>query len=68
MSQPQRDRIVGYLDSGKQQGARAVCGGGRPANLPRGWYIEPTVFADVERAAALEAPGREDGLSSRLLR
>jgi aldehyde dehydrogenase (NAD+) len=50
VSQRQRDRIVGYLDSGKQQGARAVCGGGRPASLPRGWYIEPTVFADVQNS------------------
>jgi betaine-aldehyde dehydrogenase len=50
VSQRQRDRIVGFLDSGKQQGARAVCGGGRPKNLPKGWYIEPTVFADVDNS------------------
>jgi acyl-CoA reductase-like NAD-dependent aldehyde dehydrogenase len=47
VSQRQRDRIVGYLESGKQDGARAVCGGNRPKSLSRGWYIEPTVFADV---------------------
>src|SRR5262245_38807278 len=47
VSQRQRDRIEGYLASAKQDGARAACGGGRPKSLSRGWYIEPTVFADV---------------------
>jgi aldehyde dehydrogenase (NAD+) len=27
-----------------------VTGGGRPADLPRGWYVEPTVFADVDNS------------------
>jgi len=47
VSQRQRDRIEGFLESGRQQGARAACGGGRPTALARGWYIEPTVCADV---------------------
>jgi len=50
VSRRQRDRIEKYLASGKKQGARAVCGGGRPANRKRGWFIEPTVFADVDNA------------------
>ena len=41
-------RVEGYLEAGKAAGARAVVGGGRPADLPTGWYIEPTVFADVD--------------------
>jgi betaine-aldehyde dehydrogenase len=50
VSRRQRERIEGYLASGKQQGARAVCGGGRPAGLERGWFVEPTVFADVDNS------------------
>jgi len=50
VSERQRDRILGYLASGKEQGARAACGGGRPKALERGWYIEPTVFANVDNA------------------
>ncbi len=48
VSRRQRERIEGYLASGKDQGARAVCGGGRPSHLERGWFVEPTVFADVD--------------------
>jgi aldehyde dehydrogenase (NAD+) len=43
----QRDRIVDLMESGKQEGARPVTGGGTPAHLQTGWFIEPTVFADV---------------------
>ena len=43
----QRDRVEGYITSGKEQGARITVGGGRPAGLDRGWFVEPTVFADV---------------------
>lgn len=48
VTKKQRDKIVGYLDAGKQAGAKAVCGGGRPAKLDKGWFIEPTVFANVD--------------------
>jgi acyl-CoA reductase-like NAD-dependent aldehyde dehydrogenase len=44
----QRDRVEGYIAQGKSQGARLVTGGGRPKDLERGWYIEPTVFANVD--------------------
>jgi betaine-aldehyde dehydrogenase len=50
VSRRQRERIEGYLASGRRQGARVVCGGGRPARLERGWFVEPTVFADVDNA------------------
>jgi len=43
----QRDRVESYIESGKAEGAQLICGGGRPAHLDRGFYIEPTVFADV---------------------
>jgi acyl-CoA reductase-like NAD-dependent aldehyde dehydrogenase len=47
VAERQRDRVEGFLAAGKEQGARAVVGGGRPSDLPTGWYVEPTVFADV---------------------
>jgi len=50
VSARQRERIEGYLASGKEQGARAVCGGGRPGDLDKGWFVEPTVFANVENS------------------
>ena len=50
VSARQRDRIVGYLEAGKAAGARAAVGGGRPKALPKGWYIEPTVFANVDNS------------------
>jgi len=44
----QRDRVEHYVASGVDEGARLVCGGGRPEGLPRGYFVEPTLFADVE--------------------
>jgi aldehyde dehydrogenase (NAD+) len=43
----QLKRVQGYIEKGKQEGAKIVTGGGRPANLTRGYFIEPTVFTDV---------------------
>jgi acyl-CoA reductase-like NAD-dependent aldehyde dehydrogenase len=48
ISQQQRDRIERYIRLGIAEGARLVFGGGRPSGLSRGWYIEPTLFADVD--------------------
>lgn len=45
----QRSRVEEYIGIGKAEGARLASGGGRPADLPRGYYIEPTLFAGVER-------------------
>lgn len=42
-----RERVEGYIRSGREQGARVVMGGGRPRELSTGWFVEPTVFADV---------------------
>ena len=53
ISARQRDRIEGYLAKGKADGARLATGGGRPAHLDRGFYIEPTVFADVENRSVI---------------
>ena len=40
----QRDRVETYIALGQAEGARLVTGGGRPAHLPRGYYVEPTLF------------------------
>ena len=45
----QRARGESYIESGRSEGAKLVTGGKRPADLKRGWYLEPTVFADVDR-------------------
>jgi betaine-aldehyde dehydrogenase len=42
----QRDKILGYLDAGKKAGAKVATGGGAPKG--RGWFIEPTLFYDVD--------------------
>jgi acyl-CoA reductase-like NAD-dependent aldehyde dehydrogenase len=47
ISAAQLDRVEGYIAKGKQEGARVVLGGGRPAAFRKGYYIEPTIFADV---------------------
>jgi aldehyde dehydrogenase (NAD+) len=47
VSERQRDRVEGYIALGKNEGAKAVIGGGRPAHLDKGWYVEPTVFTGV---------------------
>ena len=44
----QRDRVEGYIAKGREEGARVVVGGGRPAGFDKGWYVEPTLFADVD--------------------
>jgi len=46
VDQTQFDKVMGYIDSGKRQGAKLVCGGGRVGE--RGYFIEPTVFSDVQ--------------------
>jgi betaine-aldehyde dehydrogenase len=43
----QRDRVEGYIATGIAEGAKLACGGHRPASLNRGYFIEPTVFGNV---------------------
>jgi aldehyde dehydrogenase (NAD+) len=44
----QRERVEGYIAKGKAEGARLCTGGGRPAGFRKGFFIEPTVFGDVD--------------------
>ena len=50
VSRRQRDRVAGYLDLGREEGAVAATGGGLPAHRHRGWFVEPTVFAQVDNS------------------
>lgn len=49
ISKVQHDRVISYIASAREEGARLITGGGVPADpaLQRGFYIEPTIFADV---------------------
>lgn len=47
-SKRQHERVLGYISKGVEQGARLVTGGRQPQGLDRGYYIEPTVFGEVE--------------------
>lgn len=49
----QRDRVLGYIDSGRADGARLTTGGGPPADQPAGWFVEPTIFADVNNSMSI---------------
>ena len=48
ISDRQRSKVERYIAVAMQEGARLVTGGRRPPGLDRGWYLEPTVFADVD--------------------
>jgi len=49
----QRERVERYIATGSTEGARLACGGGRPADLPRGFFVEPTLFADVDSSMTI---------------
>ena len=59
VSKVQFDRVMSYIDSAKQEGARLLSGGGPPNDpkLAKGFYVEPTVFADVTMDDAHRARG-----------
>jgi aldehyde dehydrogenase (NAD+) len=49
----QRTRVEGYIAKGVETGAILATGGGRPKNLDRGWYVEPTVFGNVDNSSVI---------------
>ncbi|MFJ1969484.1 aldehyde dehydrogenase family protein [Streptomyces sp. NPDC087903] len=53
ISQAQRAKVEKLIRVGEEEGARVVCGGGRPAGLDRGYFVEPTLFADVDNAMTI---------------
>jgi acyl-CoA reductase-like NAD-dependent aldehyde dehydrogenase len=53
VSEPQRQRVEGYIRTGIAEGARLISGGRRPSEFTRGHYVEPTIFADVRPAMTI---------------
>jgi aldehyde dehydrogenase (NAD+) len=53
----QRDRVEHYIAKGREEGATLATGGGRPKGLERGFFIEPTVFGNVDNHSTI---GREE--------
>jgi aldehyde dehydrogenase (NAD+) len=53
ISARQREKVLSMIEQGRRDGARLLSGGGVPANLDRGFYVQPTVFADVEPDAMI---------------
>src|SRR3984885_14413183 len=53
VAERQRDRVEGYIAKGVAEGATLATGGGRPAHLDRGWFIEPTVFCNVDNSSTI---------------
>jgi aldehyde dehydrogenase (NAD+) len=50
VAERQLTRVLRYVDIGISENAKLVVGGRRPGDQPRGWFIEPTVFANVDNA------------------
>ena len=48
VSKEQMERVLGYIQTGSNEGARLLAGGGRPEGLGSGYFVKPTVFADVD--------------------
>jgi betaine-aldehyde dehydrogenase len=52
VSAEQRDRVARYLTIGRKEG-KVAAGGGTPKQFEKGWYIEPTIFYDVDNSATI---------------
>jgi acyl-CoA reductase-like NAD-dependent aldehyde dehydrogenase len=52
-TQRQRDRVESYFAIGRDEGATLAAGGGRPKGLDRGWFVEPTVFGNVDNSSRI---------------
>lgn len=46
----QRQRSLDYIALGQQEGAKVLSGGGRPEAMETGWYVEPTLFGEVDNS------------------
>jgi betaine-aldehyde dehydrogenase len=53
INRTQYQRVLGHIQRAIADGARLLCGGERPADLPKGFFIRPTVFTDVPLDSAL---------------
>ncbi len=48
VSKGQMERVLGYITIGNKEGARLVTGGRRASELGEGYFVQPTIFADVD--------------------
>jgi aldehyde dehydrogenase (NAD+) len=53
VSRKQQQRVLDYIERGRREGARLVTGGGVPKHLERGFFVEPTLFADVDPGSVI---------------
>jgi aldehyde dehydrogenase (NAD+) len=49
----QRERVLGYIEKGKAEGARCLVGGGPATQFDKGYYVQPTLFVDVDPEATI---------------
>ena len=50
VSEKQLHRVLGYIEKGRAEGAEVVVGGRRPESQPKGWFVEPTLLANVDNS------------------
>ena len=53
ISQKQRERVLAMIEQGKREGARVAVGGGVPEHLRCGYYVQPTLFVDVDNSMSI---------------
>jgi len=53
VSRRQRERVESYIEAGRSGGARLTTGGARPEDRRQGWFVQPTVFSDVDNAMTI---------------
>jgi aldehyde dehydrogenase (NAD+) len=53
VSRRQQERVLSYIEKGVEEGGRLLVGGGVPKHLPKGYFVEPTLFADVDPKATI---------------
>jgi aldehyde dehydrogenase (NAD+) len=53
VAERQRRRVEEYIRIGVEQGAKIATGGRRPANMPTGWYVEPTLFVEADNSMTI---------------
>jgi aldehyde dehydrogenase (NAD+) len=53
VSAAQRDRVLGFIEAGRRTAARITTGGAVPADQSHGFYVAPTVFADVDNSSVI---------------
>jgi betaine-aldehyde dehydrogenase len=44
----QQGRVLDYIAKGQEEGAKVAIGGGVPTDQPKGWFVEPTIFVNVD--------------------